>query len=107
METNLAHKLIDDHILDIESKVTARVRAKGLDGLPIEVEKELVLSEISEGKFQGYPYAEPNIFYHFQTGDITKIEGMDLKRFAKAYNLKEDGSPLKASKKTGIKSVRE
>ena len=43
-------------------------------------------------------------FYAMSSDDVWEIEGMEPKRFAQCYNLKEDGSYKKPGKKRGRKS---
>lgn len=107
MNLTLTNKLIELNVINVETKVTAEVTSKGIGGEPVRVSKELVLTGVNTPKFKGYNMREPNIIFSFTYNDITHVDGMDLERIAKAFNLHEDGTPRKVGKKPGRKPKAE
>ena len=83
LQTLLAKKLVHENTL-----VYANVRSKGLGGKDIFVKKDVYY-------YPGMP-----------AGAIYDIEGMTPERFAKAYNIKPDGT-FKEYKKRGRKPKTE
>ena len=83
LQTLVAKKLVHENTL-----VYANVRSKGLGGKDIFVKKDVYY-------FPGMP-----------AGAIYDIEGMTPERFAKAYNIKPDGT-FKEYKKRGRKPKTE
>lgn len=107
MNLTLANKLQELNVIREETKVTAAVTSRGIGGDPVRVSKELVLTGVNTPKFKGYNMREPNIFFSFTHEDITHVDGMDLERISKAFNLHEDGTPRKVGKKPGRKPKAE
>tara|TARA_B100000886_G_C20416566_1_gene489522 strand:+ start:1118 stop:1387 length:270 start_codon:yes stop_codon:yes gene_type:complete len=83
LQTLVAKKLVHENTL-----VYANVRSKGLGGKDIFVKKDVYY-------YPGMP-----------AGAIYDIEGMTPERFAKAYNIKPDGT-FKEYKKRGRKPKTE
>ena len=83
LQTRVAKKLVHENTL-----VYANVRSKGLGGKDIFVKKDVYY-------YPGMP-----------AGAIYDIEGMTPERFAKAYNIKPDGT-FKEYKKRGRKPKTE
>ena len=83
LQTLVAKKLVHENTL-----VYANVRSKGLGGRDIFVKKDVYY-------YPGMP-----------AGAIYDIEGMTPERFAKAYNIKPDGT-FKEYKKRGRKPKTE
>mgnify|MGYP007077142119 FL=1 len=83
LQTLVAKKLVHENTL-----VYANVRSKGLGGKDIFVKKDVYY-------YPGMP-----------AGAIYNIEGMTPERFAKAYNIKPDGT-FKEYKKRGRKPKTE
>ena len=83
LQTLVAKKLVHENTL-----VYANVRSKGLGGKDIFVKKDVYY-------YPGMP-----------AGAIYDIEGMTPERFAKAYNIKPDGT-FKENKKRGRKPKTE
>ena len=83
LQTLVAKKLVHENTL-----VYANVRSKGLGGKDIYVKKDVYY-------YPGMP-----------AGAIYDIEGMTPERFAKAYNIKPDGT-FKEYKKRGRKPKTE
>ena len=83
LQTLVAKKLVHENTL-----VYANVRSKGLGGKDIFVKKDV--------------YYYPGM----SAGAIYDIEGMTPERFAKAYNIKPDGT-FKEYKKRGRKPKTE
>jgi len=83
LQTLVAKKLVHENTL-----VYANVRSKGLGGKDIFIKKDVYY-------YPGMP-----------AGAIYDIEGMTPERFAKAYNIKPDGT-FKEYKKRGRKPKTE
>lgn len=103
MKKSLAKELIKRNILKYESKVTAKVRAKGLAGDPVTVKKILVLTDINDDECMGYNTSDPDVLYPVKYSNISRFEGMTLRRLAEAYNMNDDGTKRKTGKKPGRK----
>lgn len=103
MKKNLAKKLIERDVMKFESKAWATVMSKGMTGDPVEVQKELVLTEVNTSVCKGYNTREPKIIFRFPTSSIYRLDGMSLDRLAQAYNLNDDGTKRKTGKKPGRK----
>lgn len=85
MKQELLDTLVERELVNYNTIVYAQVKAEGLGGQPIFVKKD--------------------VYYNrdIPAGAIYDIEGMDPIRFAKAYDIKPDGS-YKEYKKRGRKS---
>lgn len=104
MNLTLTKKLEELNVIHHESRVTAMVTSTGICGDPVRVSKELVITSVNTPKFKGYNIREPKISYSFTNEDISHVDGMDLARISKAFNLYEDGTPRKVGKKPGRKA---
>ena len=84
MKQELLTTLVERELVNYNTVVYAQVKAEGLGGQPIMVKKD--------------------IYYNIDipAGAIHDIEGMEPERFAKAYNIKPDGT-CKTFKKRGRK----
>ena len=88
MTDGLLKTLVDRKLITENTLVYANVKSKGLGGKDIYIKKDV------------YWYPE------MPAGAIYDIEGMTPERFAKAYNIKPDGSS-KEYKKRGRKPKAE
>ena len=84
MNQLLLSTLVERKLVTEETLVYANVKSKGLGGKDIYIKKDVYF-------FHGMP-----------AGSINDIEGMTPERFAKAYNIKPDGT-YKEHKKRGRK----
>jgi len=85
MKQELLDTLVERELVNHNTIVYAQVKAEGLGGKPVLVKKD--------------------VYYNrdIPAGAIYDIEGMVPERFAKAYDIKPDGS-YKEYKKRGRKS---
>ena len=88
MNESLLSTLIERNLITEETLVYASVKSKGLGGKDIYIKKDVYW-------YPGMP-----------AGAINDIEGMIPERFAKAYNIKPDGT-YKEHKKRGRKPKTE
>lgn len=88
MNQSLLNTLVERKLVTEETLVYARVKSKGLGGKDIFIKKDV------------YWYPE------MPAGAIHNVEGMLPERFAKAYNIKPDGT-YKEQKKRGRKPKHE
>jgi len=84
MKESLLETLVTRNLVNDNTIVYANVHSKGLGGKDIFIKKDVYW-------YPGMP-----------AGAIHDIEGMEPERFAKAYNIKPDGS-FKEHKKRGRK----
>ena len=85
MKTELLETLVERELVNHNTIVYAQVQAEGLGGQKIMIKKDVYFNN------------------DIPAGAIHDIEGMIPERFAKAYNIKPDGS-CKEYKKRGRKS---
>tara|TARA_B100001093_G_scaffold167453_1_gene160071 strand:+ start:2618 stop:2890 length:273 start_codon:yes stop_codon:yes gene_type:complete len=88
MKIKLLETLVERDLVNHNTIVYAQVKAEGLGGQPLMVKKDLYFNS------------------DIPAGAIYDIEGMEPERFAKAYNIKADGS-YKNFKKRGRKPKHE
>ena len=88
MNQSLLNTLVERKLVTEETLVYANVKSKGLGGKDIYIKKDVYF-------YPGMP-----------AGAINDIEGMTPDRFAKAYNIKPDGT-YKEHKKRGRKPKAE
>ena len=88
MTDELLNTLVERNLVNENTIVYANVKTVGLGATPTVIRKDVYYSP-------GMPAA-----------DIVDIEGMEPVRFAKAYNIKPDGS-YKEHKKRGRKAKAE
>lgn len=84
MKESLLNTLVERNLVNDNTIVYANVKTHGLGGTEIFIKKDVYW-------YPGMP-----------AGAIYEIEGMDPDRFAKAYNIKSDGT-YKEHKKRGRK----
>lgn len=96
IKTLLERKLIPDN-----SVFTGLVRANTLGGVQLKVRKSVYYTSLSLHGFVCRD--ELGKMYRMEFDDLESIDGMDLVRFAKVYNIKADGSVAAPGKKRGRK----
>ena len=107
MNDNLAKTLVNKNIINTNTKLETRYLGQGLDGSFTvssvgiftvseirKIENIIIFTLVRNDGFKTIVSAD----------DVLRIDGMDPVRLANVYNLKEDGSPGKISKKRGRKS---
>lgn len=107
MNDNLAKTLVNKNIINTNTKLETRYLGQGLDGsftVPSvgiftvsaikKIENIIIFTLVRNDGFKTIVPAD----------NVLRIDGMDPVRLATVYNLKEDGSPGKISKKRGRKS---
>lgn len=85
MKSKMFTKLIEKNILKNDMRITAKVTVSGLGFVPGIVEKTGTISRISNNHII-VSFNEKNEKVPFEK--ITKIEGMEIDRFARAYGIK-------------------
>lgn len=110
IKENLLNKLIDDNILTTNSEIQARHTVKSIGNLDNIVSDTFSINDIKEKNNKVYILSQRNsdgMIKVLKPSSIISIEGMDIERFAKSYNLKDDGTKLNLGKKRGRKSKAE
>ena len=93
--------LLEKNLIPINSVFTGAVRTNTLGGVAQKVRKNLYYTQLST---QGFVCRdELNRQYLMSFDDLESVDGMELPRFARVYNIKADGSNLKTGKKRGRK----
>ena len=97
----LIKTLLQRNLIPNNSVFTGLVRTNTLGGVQLKVRKSVYYNRPSTKGFvcRG-ELGEP---YIMRFDDLEAIDGMDLPRFAKVYNIKPDGSGAKTGKKRGRK----
>lgn len=99
--TPLLKTLLQQKLIPANSVLTGRVKANTLGGTRLKVRKSVFYNGLS---MQGFTCrGELGANYLMEFDDLEAIDGMDLPRFAKVYNIKPDGSSAKSGKKRGRK----
>lgn len=99
--TPLLKTLLQRKLIPTNSVFTGRVRTNTLGGVQLKVRKDVYYKRLS---MQGFVCrGELGEQYVMEFDDLENIDGMDLQRFAKVYNIKPDGSGSKTGKKRGRK----
>ena len=96
LKTLLLQKLIPNN-----SVFTGRVRTNTLGGNQLKVRKSVFYSYLTKRGFACR--GELGQQYIMEFDDLEAIDGMDLARFARVYNVKADGCTAKLGKKRGRK----
>lgn len=96
LKTLLLQKLIPNN-----SVFTGRVRTHTLGGNQLKVRKRVYYTKLSTKGF--ICRGDLGQQYIMEFDDLEAIDGMDLARFARVYNVKADGSSAKLGKKRGRK----
>lgn len=99
--TPLLKTLLERQLIPSNSVFTGRVRTNTLGGVQLKVRKDVYYNRLSMKGF--VCCGELGEQYNMEFDDLEAIDGMDLPRFAKVYNIKPDGSGAKTGKKRGRK----
>ena len=97
----LLKTLLQRNLIPNNSVFTGLVRTNTLGGVQLKVRKSVYYNRLSvKGFVCRGELGEP---YTMEFDDLEAVDGMDLPRFAKVYNIKADGSGAKTGKKRGRK----
>jgi len=97
----LLKTLLERDLIPNNSVFSGRVRAHCLGAQTLKVRKDVFYVGLnSQGFVCKDELSNP---YFMEFGDLDAIDGMDIARFARVYNIKENGSTGKAGKKRGRK----
>ena len=97
----LLKTLIQRNLIPDNSLLTGLVKTNTLGGVQLKVRKSVYYNQLNMRGF--ICRGELGQKYLMQFDDVEAIDGMDLARFAKVYNIKADGSSAKPGKKRGRK----
>ena len=101
MNKPLIKTLLERNLIPANSLLTGLARARTLGGVG-KVRKNVFFT----GTVNRYGFVsrdEVGNNYVIEYGDLEGIDGMDLARFARVYNIKPDGSKARVGKKRGRK----
>lgn len=96
----LIKTLLEKQLIPANSKLTGRCKARYLGGMQ-KVRMTVYLIGLKPTGF--ICINELGEKYLMEWNDLEFIDGMDIERFAKVYNIKADGSVKKPGKKRGRK----
>lgn len=99
--TPLLKTLLQRDLIPNNSVFTGRVRTNTLGGNKLKVRKDVYYSKLSMRGFVCRGELGENYVMEFD--DLEAIDGMELPRFARVYNIKADGTGAKTGKKRGRK----
>ena len=97
----LLKTLLERQLIPSNSVFSGRVRAHCLGAQTLKVRKDVFYVGLNSQGFMCKDELSNPYFMDFD--DLDAIDGMDIPRFAKVYNIKEDGSTKTAGKKRGRK----
>jgi hypothetical protein len=97
----LLKTLLERNLIPDNSVFTGRVRTNTLGGTQLKVRKSVYYNKLSNRGF--VCRGELGESYVMEFNDLESVDGMDLVRFARVYNIKADGSGAKTGKKRGRK----
>ena len=98
---SLVKTLIDRKLIGADAVLTGMVHARALGGITKKMRKEVYCTGITE---QGFSARDENgLTYVMHFDDLDGVDGMDLPRYARVYNIKPDGGAAKTGKKRGRK----
>lgn len=105
MKVELARALLERNVIRKETEVTARYRAPYIGGIDYAhlVGNFLIQRAVKAADRVLFDVTdlEQGRQHRIPCEDVLRIDGMDLKRLSKIYNLTEDGTPTKPSKRRG------
>lgn len=98
----LIKTLIERKLIKADAVLTGLVHVRSLGGVTTKkMRKEVYCTGIVEQGFAARDEAGFQFVMHFN--DLESIDGMDLPRYARVYNIKPDGGAAKTGKKRGRK----
>ena len=97
----LLKTLLERQLIPSNSVFSGRVRAHCLGAQTLKVRKDVFYVGLNSQGFMCKDELSNPYFMDFD--DLDAIDGMDIPRFAKVYNIKADGSVGGAGKKRGRK----
>jgi hypothetical protein len=98
---SLIKTLIERKLVKADAVLTGLVQATSLGGVIKKIRKEVYCTGITN---QGFAARDESGFqFVMQFDDLESIDGMDLPRYARVYNIKPDGGTAKTGKKRGRK----
>lgn len=100
--SNLIQTLLSRKLIREDAMLSGRVPSAGLGGITTLVKKNVIFVEAHEKEYFVCKDIHGNRCY-MRFSDLEAIDGMDLPRYAKVYNIKADGGTAKTGKKRGRK----
>lgn len=99
---SLVKTLIERNLIRADAVLTGLVHARSLGSVTTKkMRKEVCCTGITA---QGFAARDENgLQYVMQFDDLLEVDGMDLPRYARVYNIKPDGSRAVTGKKRGRK----
>jgi hypothetical protein len=97
----LLKTLLERNLILTDSVLVGQVRANTLGGILKKIRKEVYYTKLSMKGFVCHDGLGKK--YLMALSDLESIDGMDLARYARVYNIKADGSRAKDGKKRGRK----
>jgi hypothetical protein len=97
----LIKTLIEKKLIPTNSVLNGRVQANTLGGVSMKVRKSVYYRGLNSSGFVCND--ELGSAYVMKFDDVESVDGMDLARFARVYNIKSDGGTAKTGKKRGRK----
>ena len=97
----LVKTLLERQLIPNNSVFSGRVRASCLGAQTLKVRKDVFYVGLNKQGFMCKDELSSPYFMEFN--DLDAIDGMDIARFAKVYNIKADGSVATPGKKRGRK----
>lgn len=101
MNLPLIKVLLEKNLIPVNSLLTGRVRARTLGGIGKVHKNVYFTGTVNPRGFVSRD--ETGNGYVIEYEDLEAIDGMDLARFARVYNIREDGSKTTPGKKRGRK----
>ena len=88
--TEIIKEFIKRRIIQDGTNIHAVVKARGLGGEPVEVNKQVVVGSLGQNSAKGWERCDAgkDHIYKVNYNAITAIEGMDVVRMAQAYKIK-------------------
>lgn len=97
----LIKALIQRNLISTNNVLSGLVRATTLGGVALKVNKTVYFNHISKLGF--VCNNELGEKYLMEFDDLNSIDGMDIARYARVYNVRPDGTAAKIGKKRGRK----
>jgi hypothetical protein len=90
MNNTLIKELIKRKVINHGTTINATVKANGIGGQVVIVNKDVNVSTANENGIVAWEqdYAGRHHEYNVKLNDVRDVEGMDIARIAKAYKIK-------------------